>query len=63
MDLILGPFADAVLPGLPASEAARYESLLDHDDAVIEDMLHGRSATGEYTSIIERIRSWHQMSN
>lgn len=57
MDLILGPFADAALPGLTEAEIDQYEGLLDISDTELLPVLTGRSAVPEAlrTPLLERI--------
>jgi antitoxin CptB len=43
-DLLLGSFAEAHLGGLSEAQLARYEALLEHDDAALYDWITGRSA-------------------
>ena len=45
MDLILGPYADAKLPAMPASELDRFEALLEEMDTDLFDWLMGNLPT------------------
>ncbi len=44
VDLLLGPFADSHLGSLTPTQLARYEALLDENDATLYDWLTGRVA-------------------
>jgi antitoxin CptB len=41
-DLLLGSFAEAHLAGLSEDQLARYEALLEHNDAALFDWITGR---------------------
>lgn len=43
-DLLLGSFAEAHLGGLSEAQLARYEALLELDDAALYDWITGRAA-------------------
>jgi antitoxin CptB len=45
MDLILGPYADARLPSMPAAELDRFEALLEEMDTDLFDWLMGNVPT------------------
>ena len=45
MDLILGPYADAKLPAMPAPELDRFEALLEEMDTDLFDWLMGNLPT------------------
>ena len=44
MDLILGPYADAHLAGLPEARLAQYDQLLDENDQDLLPMMMGQAA-------------------
>ena len=43
MDLLLGSFADAHVPGFSAAELAQYEEILNHSDPDLYDWISGRA--------------------
>ena len=61
MDLILGPFADAMLPGMDAASCAEFEALLDENDqdlyAWVSGRLSGAGTTGpaRHAALLDRI--------
>lgn len=61
MDLILGPFADAMLPGMDAPARAEFEALLDENDqdlyAWVSGRLSGTGAPGpaQHAALLDRI--------
>lgn len=64
MDLILGPFADTILPGLDMQIRTRFEALLQENDHDLYQWLtarigrpSGAAAPGpqEYTTLLDRI--------
>jgi antitoxin CptB len=60
MDLILGPFAEARLTGLPAEELVNFESLLSENDQDLYQWISGRcTIPSKYREIVGRIRSHH----
>ena len=58
MDLILGPFADQVLPGLSEAELAQYEALLRESDHDLYQWISGQRPVPEgFAGLIGRIRA------
>ena len=61
MDLILGPFADTVLPQMDGPERTEFEALLDENDqdlyAWISGRLSGAGTTGpaRHAALLDRI--------
>jgi antitoxin CptB len=62
MDLILGPFADTVLPEFDEADLAAYEELLEEND---QDLYAWVSGTAEvhpaHAGLIRRIAAWHNI--
>jgi antitoxin CptB len=59
-DLLLGPFADAILPTLAASDLNAYQKMLEHDDADLFAWITGQNPIPKTEPIILRIRDYHQ---
>lgn len=59
-DLLLGPFADAVLPNLPEADLKAYEAMLNHEDADLFAWITGQHPIPENEPMICRIRDFHQ---
>ena len=61
MDLILGPFADAMLPAMDASACTEFEALLDENDqdlyAWVSGRLSGNGTLGpaHHAALLDRI--------
>lgn len=56
MDLVLGPFADALLAGLSEAELALYDRLLMENDQDLMAWILGQSAPpSDLAALIERI--------
>ncbi len=59
MDLLLGPFADAFLGGMPENELARYEQLLQEDDQALYEWMTGRVAPpSDLAPLVTRIAQY-----
>jgi antitoxin CptB len=63
MDLILGHFADRVLPTLSPEEIDQYERLIEIEDTSLYNWVTGREKTpAEHdTPLFARIRSFHHL--
>jgi antitoxin CptB len=62
MDLILGPYADAALPGLDAAALEAYEGLLEEADPDLYDWVCGRAEpTARLRAAVERVRRFHRI--
>lgn len=59
-DLLLGPFADAVLPNLSETDLQAYQDMLNHDDADLFAWITGQYPIPEIESMVRRIRDFHQ---
>lgn len=59
-DLLLGPFAEAILPTLSSADLKQYQEMLDHDDADLFAWITGQSPIPETESMVRRIRDFHQ---
>lgn len=59
-DLLLGPFADAILPTLAETELKAYQDMLNHDDADLFAWITGQRAIPESEPMLRRIRDFHQ---
>jgi antitoxin CptB len=58
MDLILGRFADAALPGLGATDLDAYEALLVENDHDLYAWIAGRAPVPEgHRAMLDRIRA------
>lgn len=63
MDLLLGPFADQALSGLPESEVDEFEAMLDENDQDLYAWFTGRVAAPEdIEPTLARLRQFHGMS-
>jgi antitoxin CptB len=59
-DLLLGLFADEVLPTLSATELKAYEDMLIHEDADLFAWITGRHPIPEHERMVRRIWEYHQ---
>jgi antitoxin CptB len=59
-DLLLGRFADVVLPTLSTAELKAYEMVLRFEDADLFAWITGQQPIPENNPIICRIREFHQ---
>lgn len=59
-DLLLGPFADAILPGLCEEELMAYQVLLGETDAQIFNWICGYENTPTAHYLIYRIQEFHK---
>lgn len=61
MDLIMGPFADAALPGMDESHLDTFEALIQAPDGDLYRWIAGdERAPGEYeTPLLDRLRAFH----
>lgn len=60
MDLILGPFSDGPLAGLPQTDVDAYEALLEEQDQDLYLWVSGRLPAPEaHLPALERIRRFH----
>ena len=59
-DLILGPFADARLDAMSATELDAFEALIEHPDHDLYDWIVGRAEAPESAAgpILERLREF-----
>lgn len=59
-DLLLGAFADAILPSLPEADLKAYKEMLEHQDADLFAWITGQHPIPENEPMIRRIRDFHQ---
>ena len=59
-DLLLGLFADAILPTLAEPDLHAYQKMLRHDDADLFAWITGQNPIPETELMIFRIRDYHQ---
>jgi antitoxin CptB len=60
MDMLLGPYADNVLPTLEAAELDAYEAMLEIGDNTLYAWLSGAEAEdAAHASTLARIRAYH----
>ena len=59
-DLLLGLFADEVLPTLSAAELKAYEEMLSHEDGDLFGWITGRRPIPENEAMVRRIWEFHQ---
>jgi antitoxin CptB len=59
-DLLLGPFADAVLPTCSMAEIKAYQKLLDHEDGDLFAWITGQRPMPENEPMMRQIRDFHQ---
>jgi len=59
-DLLLGAFAEAVLPTLVEAELKAYQNMLNHDDADLFAWITGQRPIPESEPMVCRIRDFHQ---
>ena len=59
-DLLLGPFADAVLPTLTHDGLKAYQVLLNQDDADLFAWITGQEPVPAEYSLIRRIQEFHK---
>lgn len=59
LDLVLGPFVERVLPGLPAAERLTYQRLLEEDDPTLQGWFAGGviPEDADFAALVERIRT------
>jgi antitoxin CptB len=63
MDLILGPFADAQLPGLEPELLDALDRLLSENDQELYCWVSGReSIPRRHRQILTRIRNYHRLA-
>jgi antitoxin CptB len=65
MDLLIGRFAEARLPGMPVELLGAFERLLSVPDPVVQDMiLHPEIApAGEHAELIGQLRVFHRLED
>lgn len=60
MDLLLGPYADKVLAGLPEDQVDAFEAMLNENDQDLYAWFTGRVATPENVAqTLEQVRQFH----
>jgi len=59
-DLLLGSFADAILPSLSREELEAYQVMLDHCDGDLFGWITGQKPIPENEIMVRRIRDFHQ---
>lgn len=60
MDLLLGPYADKALSGLPDAEVEAFETMLNENDQDLYAWFTGRIVTPEKVQpALERVRQFH----
>ena len=60
MDLILGPFADEELAGLPSGELDTYEALLGQNDQDLYAWISGRARAPDHLAgLVDRLAARH----
>ena len=59
MDLVLGPFCDGALAGLPEAEIALYERLLEENDQDLYQWVSGQAPTpAPFEALVARIAAF-----
>ncbi len=62
MDLLLGPYADAHLEGLPGESLDLYERMLGENDQELYLWVSGaRDHPAQFSEIIDRIAAFHRI--
>jgi len=63
MDLILGHFADTILPDLTMAEIDQYEALIEIEDTSLYNWVTGREKTPDEhdTPLLARIRTFNHL--
>lgn len=62
MDLLLGPYADKALAGLPDDQIVAFEALLNENDQDLYAWYCGRGETpAEIGPALERVRRFHEL--
>jgi len=59
-DLLLGPFAEAILPTFSLAALQAYQDMLEHADADLFAWITGQRPIPENEPIIRHIRDFHQ---
>jgi antitoxin CptB len=59
-DLLLGSFADAVLPNLSEADLRAYQDMLGYEDADLFAWITGQQPIPENDLMIRRVRDFHQ---
>lgn len=59
-DLLLGSFADAILPNLSELDLKAYQEMLEHEDADLFGWITGQNPIPEKESMVRRVRDFHQ---
>jgi len=63
MDLLLGPYADKALAGLPEDQVDAFDAMLNENDQDLYAWFTGRIATPEKVApALERVRAFHGVS-
>jgi len=58
-DLLLGPFADAVLPTFTEAELAAYQEMLNHDDKDLFAWITGQQQIPKKEVMVRRVREFY----
>lgn len=59
-DLLLGSFADAVLPNLSETDLKAYQDMLKHEDTDLFAWITGQHPIPKNEQMVQRIRDFHQ---
>jgi antitoxin CptB len=59
-DLLLGAFADAILPTLSPAELQAYQAMLDHEDADLFAWITGQTPIPENELMVHRLQDFHK---
>lgn len=59
-DLLLGRFAESILPSLTLQELKEYQNILTYDDFDLFAWITGQKPIPENEPMIRRIREFHQ---
>lgn len=59
-DLLLGTFADAVLPAFSAEELNAYRDMLCHEDSDLFAWITGQKPIPQHELMVRRIWNFHQ---
>ena len=58
-DLLLGPFAEAILPSLPKEDLEAYQQMLEHSDADLFAWITGQMPIPSQEIMVRRVRDFH----
>jgi antitoxin CptB len=59
-DLLLGKFADTILPTLSMTELKAFEDMLKHEDGELYAWITGQKPVPKHEHMIRRVREFHK---